>query len=649
MFSKGSLYKIGTALIFVLVFLTFGIQFSDAHSGYDIKTGVDVPEPHHHHDKFDNEGKVVGKHEGHEHGLYEAHTHVGNKNDGFPAVGRKVASNAEVGTYIGAPVTRSLAVPLSHGRKHTLVPVLLIDGKSKRNIKGVSRTFASDVDLFDVSVTTGQLVTKQSLSGRNYYVFVDVSLPNHVRHAANPWSSILVVITVENKYAPKFVERPILSGSEIVQRDWVDRWVNRGATTNTHFGDPLFAIPYENLTYTLNTQTNRRTDDDRIFDIDHLGQLKTGSGFRSYFTQGAGKDERAFPLTVTVSREGYTDEIEVVVDIHGDSSTTGGEGRSRYLEGRQVVPNSDGMVFKGLPAAKIDFHSAFPTGKYKYTLSGLDADAFHILNRQLIPNYNLELLPTHYEVIVEVNQQKPTIYIYYTNANLMGTSPTISGATRGDIGVAVENSAPEFTEGATATRSVAENTKTRTKIGDPVSATDADDDTLKYRLGGTDANQFRISGKTGQLRTRKKLDYETKSTYSVTVTASDGHGGKATIDVTINVTDVNEDAAEAPAVGARATETALLANYPNLFNPETWLPYQLAVPADVTLTVYDMSGGMVRRLALGHQAAGVYYSRSRAAYWDGKNESGEKVATGVYFYTLTAGEFTATRKMLIRK
>ena len=96
-------------------------------------------------------------------------------------------------------------------------------------------------------------------------------------------------------------------------------------------------------------------------------------------------------------------------------------------------------------------------------------------------------------------------------------------------------------------------------------------------------------------------------------------------------------------------ETALLPNYPNPFNPETWIPYQLAEPADVTLTIHAVNGVLVRRLALGYQAAGIYQTRNRAAYWDGKNEIGEPVASGVYFYTLTAGDFNATRKMLIMK
>ncbi len=96
-------------------------------------------------------------------------------------------------------------------------------------------------------------------------------------------------------------------------------------------------------------------------------------------------------------------------------------------------------------------------------------------------------------------------------------------------------------------------------------------------------------------------------------------------------------------------ETALLTNYPNPFNPETWIPYQLEKPADVTLRIYAINGELIRTLALGHQPAGMYQTRSRAAYWDGRNSVGEAVASGIYFFTLSAGDFTATRKLLIRK
>ncbi len=96
-------------------------------------------------------------------------------------------------------------------------------------------------------------------------------------------------------------------------------------------------------------------------------------------------------------------------------------------------------------------------------------------------------------------------------------------------------------------------------------------------------------------------------------------------------------------------ETALLANYPNPFNPETWIPYQLSKPAEVTLQIYAVDGSRIRTLSLGHQDQGIYLARKRAAYWDGKNGIGESVASCVYYYTLIADEFTATRKMLILK
>ena len=96
-------------------------------------------------------------------------------------------------------------------------------------------------------------------------------------------------------------------------------------------------------------------------------------------------------------------------------------------------------------------------------------------------------------------------------------------------------------------------------------------------------------------------------------------------------------------------ETELLSNYPNPFNPETWIPYRLAEDAFVKLTIYDLTGQVVRTIDVGHRIAAVYERRSKAIYWDGRNRFGEQVASGVYFYTLTAGEYSATRKMLILK
>ena len=97
------------------------------------------------------------------------------------------------------------------------------------------------------------------------------------------------------------------------------------------------------------------------------------------------------------------------------------------------------------------------------------------------------------------------------------------------------------------------------------------------------------------------------------------------------------------------TETVLWHNYPNPFNPETWIPYELKTPASVRVAIYGQSGVLVRELSLGYQVAGRYTSRARAAYWDGRNTIGEPVSSGLYFYTLTAGDFSATRRMVILK
>ena len=99
----------------------------------------------------------------------------------------------------------------------------------------------------------------------------------------------------------------------------------------------------------------------------------------------------------------------------------------------------------------------------------------------------------------------------------------------------------------------------------------------------------------------------------------------------------------------RVKRTALFQNFPNPFNPETWLPYRLASDTEVTVHIYDVQGRLTRELNLGAQNAGEYQARETAAHWDGKNQFGELVSSGVHFYTLQAGSFQATRKMLILK
>ena len=96
-------------------------------------------------------------------------------------------------------------------------------------------------------------------------------------------------------------------------------------------------------------------------------------------------------------------------------------------------------------------------------------------------------------------------------------------------------------------------------------------------------------------------------------------------------------------------KTALCQNYPNPFNPETWIPFRLAQETPVNISIYDTKGQLIRTIALGNRNAGIYTTKDRAAYWDGKDRLGEKVSSGVYYYTLQAGEFRATRRMAIVK
>ena len=100
---------------------------------------------------------------------------------------------------------------------------------------------------------------------------------------------------------------------------------------------------------------------------------------------------------------------------------------------------------------------------------------------------------------------------------------------------------------------------------------------------------------------------------------------------------------------ARPEQNVLLQNYPNPFNPETWIPFHLAEDADVSVRIYDASGKLVRALSLGHRESGIYVKKDKAVYWNGKSDVGEEVASGVYFYSINTSEFSATRKLIVRK
>ena len=647
-----------------------------------------------------------------------------------------------------------------------------------------------------------------------------------------------------------------------------DTLTTRSIAENTapgiDIGSPISATDSDGdtLTYSLSGT------DAASFDIvSTSGQLQTKAAL-DYETKNT------YTVTVTVSDGTLTDSITVTINVT-DIDEAIPNRAPVFTEGssttRSVAENTGSGVNIGSAVSATDADGDILT----YTLSGTDAASFSIVSTS--------------------GQLQTSAALDYETKNTYQVSVTVSdGSLTDTISVTITvtqvigNVAPVFTEGDSTTREIHEENnnscystsgdRVGETVGTPISATDANGDTLTYTLGGTDAADFVIDSTNGQLTTKAELvlDYETKNAYALTVSVSDGNGGSDSITVTINITDYEfeafwlfkrnsaiaaaiknaadvsnptdsqlasikslsinnvsrlylydcqfdglpslttldlsnnyylslsdstfqkvpslttldlsncnlyslpsgifkgltsldklnlsgngdswnrnfrvpidvqlkkvaegqfkvvipqgspykisslpinvsngsisgetettivfeagnvesdtftvtrtEDTTEAvtvdftwwsghppsghtgytfrksgsfpleviPAVNGapqlsneiKPNTTALQANYPNPFNPETWIPYQLAKPAEVTLTIYNMRGVVVRTIALGHQAAGVYTSRSRAIHWDGRNMFGEKVATGLYFYTLKTDDFSATRKMLIRK
>ncbi|MBM3213264.1 T9SS type A sorting domain-containing protein [Candidatus Poribacteria bacterium] len=104
-----------------------------------------------------------------------------------------------------------------------------------------------------------------------------------------------------------------------------------------------------------------------------------------------------------------------------------------------------------------------------------------------------------------------------------------------------------------------------------------------------------------------------------------------------------------PDTWGKIKNTQLFQNYPNPCNPGTWIPFQLGDDNIVSISIFDVKGSHIRTLNLGPKRAGSYLSKKQTAYWDGKNEAGEKVPSGIYFYTIQAGDFTATKRMVVER
>jgi len=162
--------------------------------------------------------------------------------------------------------------------------------------------------------------------------------------------------------------------------------------------------------------------------------------------------------------------------------------------------------------------------------------------------------------------------------------------------------------------------------------------TLEFGLG--DANRVDVVEVTYPDGTVQTLNTSIEPNQPLTVT-EEGFAGFTPSNVTI--TD------KQPITLGKIKLSALYQNYPNPFNPETWIPYYLSKDSTVTIAIHDTRGALIRSMNLGYQPSGAYLSKSKAAYWDGCNNAGERVSSGMYFYTISAGDFTATKRMIILK
>ena len=327
--------------------------------------------------------------------------------------------------------------------------------------------------------------------------------PLLILKAAN--SDVHIDITFDNN-------PPVFSDS-----DSATRTIEEDTATGTNIGAAVAATDADNdvLTYSLGGD-----DADAFGIVSTTGQIQTKAAL-DYQTQSS------YTVTVTVyDGNNGGDRITVTINVTEVNETPTTTTPPVFTDGtsttRSVAEHTASEQNIGAAVAATDADNNTLT----YTLSGTDAGSFSIVSTtgQLQTSAALDYeTKLEYTVTVSVSDSK-------------GGTDSITVT----INVTDANEAPTFTEGDSTTRSVAEHTDSGTNIGAAVAATDANNDPLTYTLGGPDAASFEIVSTDGQLQTKAALDYETKTSYSVTVSVSDGNGGSDSIDVTINVTDAND-------------------------------------------------------------------------------------------------------------
>ena len=375
----------------------------------------------------------------------------------------------------------------------------------------------TDAAAFSIDSTSGQLRTKSALDYETKFSY-SVTITVSDGSLTDTITVTINVTDVDENRAPAFAS------------DSITRSVAENTGSGVDIGTAVAATDADNdtLIYTLDGT------DAAAFSIDSTsGQLRTKSAL-DYETKFS------YSVTISVSDDnGGSDSITVtinVTDVTENSAPVFTDGASTT---RSVAENTDAGTNIGTSVAATDADN----DTLIYTLDGTDTAAFSIVSTsgQLRTKSALDYeTKFSYSVTISVSDD---------NGGSDSITVTIN------VTDVTENSAPVFTDGASTTRSIAENTAAGTNIGTSVAATDADNDTLIYTLDGTDTAAFSIDSTSGQLKTRSALDYETKFSYSVTISVSDDNGGSDSITVTINITDVTENSAPVFTDGASTTRS----------------------------------------------------------------------------------------------
>ena len=418
--------------------------------------------------------------------------------DGNRAI-RSIAENTAAGVNIGAPVAATDA------DNDTLT-------YSKGWVDGIT---------FTIDTATGQIRTKAPLDYETKNVYSFTVFANDGNGGRDV---ILVTINVTDvdettsaNNAPTFTD-----GTSTT------RTIAENTAAGTNIGTAIAATDADDdtLTYTLGG-----TDASSFSIVSTSGQLQRRAAL-DYETKSS------YAVSVSVSDgNGGSDSISVTISI------TDVNEKPRFpteTATRSIAENTAAGTNIGAPFQATDPDSG---DTLTYSLHRGDAGVFRI-------NASTGQLRTHTALDFETKKVYNNLAIRATDSkgNLNAISVTIN--------VTNVNETPSFTDGSSTTRSIAENTASGTNIGTPIAATDPDtDDTLTYTLGGTDASSFSIVSTSGQLQTKAALDYETKSSYAVTVSVSDGNGGSDSIEVRISVTDVNENRAPVFSDGASTTRS----------------------------------------------------------------------------------------------